>query len=170
MSYRYHFEDCMGDFKEAARDFGERLRGWAEESGFTGQDDPRGWGRSGWSFADALFPRTNSFVAENGDLVIELLLPGYGQEGLSISFSEDKMILKARAPLPAADENSRHYEQRHFQLRDIERREYPVSAERYDQAGAAAVYKNGILTVRIPRREGFSDTAGIKVHIVKEGD
>lgn len=173
MSHSYRFDACMGDFKDAARDFGEKIRGWAEESGFGGWDDPLGreWGRSGGGgFADSLYPRVNAYVAEGGDLFIELLLPGYGQEGISISFSEDKMILKARAPLPAPDENSRNYEVRRFRLRDIDRREYPVSAERYDQAAAVATYKDGILSVRVPRREGFAPAEGFRVDIVKEGN
>ncbi len=165
MSHQFGFENCGGDFKAATQDFGERLRNMAEEAGFTNWDDSfgRGWGGLG-RFGDYLYPRTNAYTLENGDLVFELMLPGYEEEGVSISFVEDKMILKARAPLPAADEATRRYEARHFQLKDIDRREYPVSAERYDQSAARATYRSGILKIRIPRREGFSDTGGFNLH------
>ena len=169
MSHSFRFDACGPEFKEAAQEFKEQVRDWADEAGFSCGSE--GWGgQRGEGFAAIFSPRSNVYVTEGGDLVIELLLPGYEQDAVSISFVEDRMILKARAPLPAADEATRRYKLRRVQLRDIDRREYPVSAERYDQGAAVATYKSGILTVRIPGREGFTDSGGIKVDIVKEGN
>ncbi|HUX39351.1 MAG TPA: Hsp20 family protein [Rectinemataceae bacterium] len=173
MSQHFGFEQCGSGFKDAAHDFGEQLRGMAEEAGFSSWDDAFARARGGFGlgqFKDFLYPRANAYKLENGDLVFEFMLPGYEEDKLSISFVEDQMVLKARAPLPAEDEATRRYEARHFQLKDIDRREYPVSAESYDQAAAHATYKSGILSVRIPRREGFADSEGFKVDIVKEGN
>ncbi|MGO8693769.1 MAG: Hsp20/alpha crystallin family protein [Rectinemataceae bacterium] len=168
MSYHDHFGNCFEGFKNAARDFGDIFKDMAEDAGWRDRGSPfdHAWsGRGEHPFADYFYPRANVFVDEDKSLVFEFLLPGFDESSIKLSFKGDTMVLEAEAP----ERTQRRYEIRRFTLRDIDCREYPVSAERYDQSLARASHRNGILTVSIPRREGSPETEGIRVEIRREG-
>ena len=173
MSHYHHFDNCFDGFKDAARDFGDYMRDMAGEAGWKGQGGPfgRNWGgHFDRHFADLFSPRANIYTTQNGSLVFEFMLPGIDESAINLSFSGDTMILKAQAPEEGAEQETRRYEMRRFVIRDIDRREYSVPADRYDQAAVRASYRHGILTVTVPRREGAAETEGIKVEIQREGN
>jgi len=94
-------------------------------------------------------------------------MPGFEETGIELSFKGDSMLLRAHLAGPAAETEGARTLWRSFVLKDVERREYPVPAERYDQAQAKAVLRNGVLTVRIPEKR--DESSGLKIEIVKEG-
>lgn len=91
---------------------------------------------------------------------------GFDESCVDLSFKGDLMIPKATVPeylRQKVRDGNRPF------VRDIDRCEYPVPADRYDQASVKAVLKNGFLTVTIPAREE-DPSEPIKVNIVKEGN
>jgi HSP20 family protein len=172
-----HCEGGFEDIRKAAEGFGEFIRKMAEEVGpefdlhlnrGCGPERPFGPDRP-FEFAEHFFPRHNVYRNAEDALVYEFLLPGFDESGINLSFKGDLMILKAKMPAGASDEG-RRYDRRRFSPRDIDRREYSVPADRYDQEKAKAVFKNGILTVTIPEKDSGGGNGGIKVEIVKEGN
>lgn len=157
-------EDLVRDLKSGAKEFARAMADEAEAHGFAeGCGGPRDFN---FRFDTFGFPRYNTYNREDGSLVFEFLLPGFEESGINLSFKGDKMILKATLP---GSIRSGAAEGRKPFLRDIDRREYPVPADRYNQPAAKAAFRNGVLTVTIPEVE--DDLSGaIKVEIVKEGN
>lgn len=189
MSHAFRFNDPFDDFghdiKEGIKEFTEGFRDFihevAEEAKTCEEEHGGcfgggqhfehgcfGGGKFDFRFDDDFYPRYNVSKKEDGSIVFEFLLPGFEETCIELSFKGDSMILKARLPesLRAKSGDTRR---RRFTLRDIERREYPVPAERYDQAAAKAVFKNGILTVTVPSKEEDMSDA-VRVEIIKEGN
>ncbi|MDR1230211.1 MAG: Hsp20 family protein, partial [Spirochaetaceae bacterium] len=65
-------------------------------------------------------------------------------------------------------ENLRYLKHR-LKLKDIDKQKYFVPLDKYAQDKVKAVYKNGILRVRIPPKEEVEKDEGIKIEIVNEG-
>jgi len=178
------FEDLARQFKDGIKEF---ARGMADEirsheaefgrmndefgrmhDSFKHGERKHGCGPDfSFRFDRAFGPRFDRYRAEDGSLVFEFMLAGFDESCLDLSFRGDLMILKATLPeqLRARQEDGRR---RPF-LRDIERSEHSVPADRWDQAAARAAFRNGLLTVTIPAKE--EDMSGaVKVEIVKEGN
>ena len=169
--------------KQFAREISEEARAYEEKHGnpFTGPTSGPSAGPTAepdhgccgdkefrFHFDDALFPRCNVYRNEDKSIVYEFILPGFDESCIDLSFKGDTMILKASLPEHLRRKEGEDFRRR-FTLRDIERREYNVPAERYDQAAAKAVFRNGILTVTIPpKEEDMSDA--VRVKIVKDGN
>lgn len=178
------FDRVFEELGKAARGLGDFLREAVEEGGAWMEGEARRQGKGfEWRFdADAcgpgpagdygfpFHPRSNVYKNSAGDLVFEFLLPGFEESGLQLGFSGDSMVLKARLPEELRNREGAEWRRRGFVLREVERREYPVPAERYEQEKAKAVFKNGILTVTIPSKDSFESAEGIRVEIVKEGN
>ncbi len=165
------FEDLIHEIKDGVKQFAHAM---AEEAGPFGEGfrheagDQGCCGNSDFSFrfGGQGRPRHSEYKKDDGSIVFEFLLPGFDESCIDLSFKGDMMILKATVPEYLREKVR---EGGHPFMRDIDRREYSVPADRYDQAAVKAVLKNGILTVTIPaKEEDMSDT--VKVHIVKEGN
>lgn len=158
------FEDLIRDLKSGAREFARAMAQEAEAQGYTGGRPSHG--SFDFNLQNLGNPRYTSYNLEDGALVFEFLLPGFDEAGINLSFKDDKMILKATLPERLRGGSA---EARRPLMRDIDRREYPVPADRYNQLASRAVFKNGVLTVTIPVID--DDYSGsIKVEIVKEGN
>lgn len=171
------FEDFIRDLKHGIRDFARAMADEvrAHEGEFQDAFGP-GFGNagpccggegSGFRFGGFGQPRYERYTDGNGALVFRFLLPGFDESCIDLSFRGDSMVLKATLPeyLRAKAEDGR----RHPFLRDLERREYPVPADRYDHLAARAGFRNGILTVTIPAKEEDMGDA-VRVDIIKEGN
>jgi HSP20 family molecular chaperone IbpA len=157
-------EDLVRDLKSGAKEFARAMSEEAEARGYgEGCFNPKDFN---FRFDALGFPKYNTYNREDGSLVFEFLLPGFEESGINLSFKGDKMILKAALPESLRSGTA---EGRKQFLRDIDRREYPVPADRYNQPASKAAFRNGVLTVTIPEIE--EDLSGtIKVEIVKEGN
>ncbi len=155
------------DFARSMEEFGENLRDWICGPG------PRPWHGEDTSYRvrfhgpvfHGMYPRVNFFIDTDKSLNFEFLLPGFDLKDISLSFSGDSMILSAKRP--AANEyEGRRWEFQGFRLRDIDKREFPVPAARFDQAAVSAALRNGILSVRIPAKPESEESPGVKIDIV----
>ncbi len=166
-------ENLVRELKTGAEQFARAMASEAEAQGktegcFGGNAGGHFGGTKDFSFnfENLGYPRHETYEQADGSLVYRFQLPGFDESCISLSFRGDLMILKASLPehLRAASAEGR----RSF-LRDIDRREYSVPADRYEQTAVKAVFRNGILTVTIPPKD--EDMSGsIKVEIIKEGN
>ena len=174
-------ENLVRDLKAGAEQFARAMASEAEAYGKTdgcfggaaggATGNPAG-GRFGgakdfsFNFENMGYPRHETFEESDGSLVYRFQLPGFDESCINLSFRGDLMILKATVPERLRAESA---EGRRSFLHDIDRREYNVPADRYDQTAVRAVFRNGILTVTIPPKD--EDMSGaIKVEIIKEGN
>lgn len=167
-NFNESIEDLVRNLKTGAKEFAKVMSEEAKARGYQdGCFGPKDFGFNkdfNFSFNQFSNPRYETYKREDGSLVFEFLLPGFEESGIDLSFKGDAMILKASLP----ESHRSGPEGRRPFLRDIDRREYAVPADKYDQPAAKAVFRSGVLTVTIPAVE--EDTSGqIKVEIVKEG-
>lgn len=157
------------EFARAAEEFGKSMEGMFQGFGCQGPDAGAGpFGDAG--FGGRFRPRMNRFISRDGTLVFEFLMPGFELADIDLGFAADTMYLSAKRPVRAEEEASEGSAEaiRGFRIKDIERREYAVSASRWDQAGVKAVFRSGILRVSIPPKAAATEEGGVKVE-VKEG-
>jgi HSP20 family molecular chaperone IbpA len=164
---------------QAAEDFREEFK-----DHFTQGEDC--WGRRS-PFMDAFFnentdyypaysyPPANVIMSDDRSLIFEFALAGFDEKGINLSFQGDYMVFSAKlnpdSNLQAemvVSENLRYLKHR-LKLKDIDKQKYFVPLDKYAQDKVKAVYKNGILRVRIPPKEEVEKDEGIKIEIVNEG-
>jgi HSP20 family molecular chaperone IbpA len=174
MDYRNFFGSNFDGWKRDLKDFADSIKGMAAENAPRDYEGNFGFGckfsEKDPFFANLYHPRTNISVDPSGTLVFEFMLAGFDEKGIHLSFKGDKMILKARLGEGQAQAQDGHYERKAFSLKDIDYREYSVPADRFDQAAVKAVFKNGILTVKIPALDDSSSPDAVKIEIIKEGN
>ncbi|MBU0926981.1 MAG: Hsp20 family protein [Spirochaetes bacterium] len=157
------FESIIRELSSGAEEFARAMAAEAESKGY---GDFCGGKKFNMHFDNPLYPRHDSYEAADGSLVYRFLLPGFDESCISLTFKGDTMVLKATLPERLRAEAAAG---RKPFLRDVDRREYRVPAERYDQPAAKAAFRDGILTVTIPAKEEDMSQS-IKVEIVKEGN
>lgn len=163
----FGFGASLDDIVNAAREFGERMKGMAPDFGPFWFDPAFGCGGKRDDGPSLYFyPPTNSYKKEDGSIVFEFALPGYAESDISISFQGDFLILDAKAPRREEGSAEGGW-RRGFGTRNIDKQKYRVPAEDYVQDEAKAVFKNGVLAVTVPAKES---APGIKIEIVKEGN
>lgn len=170
-------ENLVRELKTGAEQFARAMASEAEARGqaegcFGGPAGGTHGGNFGGSkdfpfnFENLGYPRHETFEQADGSLVYRFQLPGFDESCINLSFRGDLMILKATVPERLRAESASGSGS--F-LRDIDRREYRVPADRYEQTAVKAIFRNGILTVTIPPKD--EDMSGaIKVEIIKEGN
>jgi HSP20 family molecular chaperone IbpA len=79
------------------------------------------------------------------------MLAGIDEKQIKIVFQGDYLVLSVAASGKEDDSNPRI--EQSFRSRAIDRQEYRVSADKYTQEQAKAIFKNGILTVTVPSKE-----------------
>jgi HSP20 family molecular chaperone IbpA len=173
MDFSNFFGRPFEDWKRDAKDFADHVKGMASEGlhhdwepgcGFKFKtDDP-------FFSMNFYLPRTNIFITADRSLVFEFMLAGFDERNVSLNFKGDKMILRARLAEGEGKREDLRFERRAFSLREIDHREFSVPADRYDQAAAKAVFKNGILTVTIPALDETEAEGAVKIEIIKEGN
>jgi len=164
------FDRFVDNAKEAARQFGERLREMGDNGpgsfGFDPFFRPEPRQREGSSSRFYAYPQANIYRDAAGALVLEFALAGVDESSVKIGFQGDYLVLSARVPGAAPDEA--RYERRSYRAHDVERQKYYVSAEDYDQAAAKAVFRAGLLTVTVPAKD-IPEADAVRITIVKEG-
>lgn len=170
---RYDFFGInIDDIKREAKDFADYMKGMAAEATKNEYENGFSWkcGSGEGNLSDLYYPRTNMFIKQDRSIVFEFMLPGFEEKDISLSFKGDKMVLRARAPEATESRETYRFQKRRFEVKDIEYREYPVPADRYEQSKVRAVFKNGVLTVTVPAADETIESGGVKIEIIKEGN
>lgn len=117
-----------------------------------------------------MYPPTNVFLTADRHLVFEFALSGFEENTIQLQFKGDYMILSAKVPASTVEPENVRYFKRRLKLKDIEEQRYYTPENKFNRDGVKATFKNGLLRVDIPPKEGYKSEQGIKVDIVKEGE
>ncbi|MDR2020112.1 MAG: Hsp20/alpha crystallin family protein [Treponema sp.] len=174
---------------EAAQDFKDEFhRNFNHYGGETG---PEGCGRGrfgpggifGKNFFDEntdfypnySYPPMNVYMTGDRSMFFEFALAGFDEKDISLSFQGDYMVFSAKiredaetGDPPPPDDNIRYFKRR-LKMKNIEKQKYYVPLDKYAQDQVKAVYKNGILKVKVPPKDEPDQNDGIKIEIIKEG-
>ena len=95
-------------------------------------------------------PAVDIFETENHEVVIKAEVPDVRREDLKVSFENQVLTItgERKAPDAAAGDQVRRLERRHGSF--VRSFTLPTSV---DASNISASYKDGVLTVRLPRRE-----------------
>jgi HSP20 family protein len=115
------------------------------------------------------YPPANVYMTKDRELILEFALAGFDEKDVNLEFQGDYLILSAK-PAAAPEEEGIRYFKRRLKIREIAAQKYFAPEKRFDRDKVKAVFKNGILKVTIPPREGYTTGDGVKVEIVKEGN
>jgi HSP20 family molecular chaperone IbpA len=171
---------------EAAQDFSDEFH--RNFNQFGNGPRPGGYGpgfAQRWPFDENVdyypnysYPPMNVYMTADRSMIFEFALAGFDEKDISLSFQGDYMVFSAKlgeeekAGIPgeerSVDENVRYFKRR-LKMKDIEKQKYYVPLDKYAQEKVKAVYKNGILKVKIPPKDEPDQNDGIKIEIIKEG-
>jgi len=95
-------------------------------------------------------PPVDIFETKNHEVVLKAEVPDVRREDLKVSFENNVLTIagERKAPEPAAADQVRRLERRHGSF--VRTFTLPTSV---DASSISASYKDGVLTVRLPRRE-----------------
>jgi len=112
-----------------------------------------------------LYPPSTIYLTKEKNLVMEIALAGFEEKDISVQFRGDHLVFSAKAPRSAEPEESVQYFKRRLKLRDIDEQRYYVPADKFNQAGTRAVFRNGLLRVVVPPREQAETGGEIRINI-----
>lgn len=112
------------------------------------------------------YPPANVYLSPDRSLVFEFALAGIDQGTIDLRFQGDYMVLSAKVNEELKAPEDVHYFKRRLKLKDIEGQKYFVPDDKFDREKVKATYKNGVLRVVVPPRDGVTTEDGIKVEIV----
>jgi len=115
------------------------------------------------------YPPANVYMTKNRELILEFALAGFDEKDVHLEFQGDYLILSAKPPAGEPEEGLRYFKRR-LKLREIFAQKYFVPEKKFDRDKVKAAFRNGILKVVVPPREGYTAGEGVKVDIVKEGN
>jgi len=116
------------------------------------------------------YPPANVYLTKNRELILEFALAGFEEKDVSLQFQGDYLVLSAKPSAGRQEEEGLRYFKRRLKFKEITAQKYFVPENRFDRSKVKAVFKNGILKVTVPPREGYTTSEGVKVEIVREGD
>jgi HSP20 family protein len=143
-SFKYHFPGCA---TEGADDFH-----WDENVDF---------------YPLYSYPPANVYLTKDKELIFEFALAGFEEKNIDLQFQGDYMILQAKMGIQDQPPDV-HYFKRRLKFKDIEHQKYYVPENKFDRGKVQAVFKNGVLRIAVPPKEGYSASEGIKIEIVRE--
>jgi HSP20 family protein len=115
------------------------------------------------------YPPANVYLTKNRELILEFALAGFDEKDVDLQFQGDYLVLSAKPGIRQEDDGARYFKRR-LKFREITAQKYFVPEKKFDREKVKAVYRNGILRVVIPPREGYTSGEGVKVEIVREGN
>jgi HSP20 family protein len=115
------------------------------------------------------YPPANVYLTKDKELNFEFALAGFEEKNIDLQFQGDYMILQAKVSIQDQQQDVQYFKRR-LKFKDIVDQKYYVPENKFDREKVKAVFKNGILQVKIPAKEGYAAKDGVKIEIVKEGE
>jgi HSP20 family protein len=177
-SFTFDLGRIMDEAFEWAQEFGERF-----QQGMRGLEFPESLSeklKERFQCYEDLYPHypyppVNIYLTRDKNLIFEIALAGFDEQGISLEFRGDYLYFSARAPQERAaapeagePEEGVQYFKRRLKLKSVEEQRYYVPADKFEQARVQARFRNGLLRVTVPARETAERPQGVKVTIVNE--
>jgi len=165
MDEAFQFAENIGESFD--RETAEKMRRAAEQFGKGPFGNPD-------YYPAYLYPPSTIYLSKEKKLIFEFALAGFDEKDVSVQFRGDYLIFSAKAPAgpqgaAAEPDESVQYFKRRLKLRDIEEQRYFVPADKFDQAGTQANFKNGLLRLVVPPREQAETGEEIRIDIRTAG-
>ncbi len=160
MDEAFQFAENIGESFD--RDTAEKMRRAAEQFGKGPFGNPD-------YYPAYMYPPSTIYLSKEKKLVFEFALAGFDEKEISVQFRGDYLIFSAKAPSGVEADESVQYFKRRLKLRDIEEQRYFVPADKFDQAGTRADFKNGLLRLVVPPREQAETGEEIRIDIRTAG-
>lgn len=157
MDEAFQFAQGIGDSID--RETAEKMRRAAESfaNGPFGNTD---------YYPTYLYPPATISLNREKKMVFEFALAGFDEKDISVQYRGDYLIFSAKAPAAAEPEEAVQYFKRRLKMRDIEEQRYYVPADKFDQGGTQATFRNGLLRLVVPPRPrtGTGEEIRISIH------
>jgi HSP20 family molecular chaperone IbpA len=160
MDEAFKFAENFGEAFD--HDTAEKMRRAAEELG-------RGPFGSPDYYPSYMYPPATIYLTKEKKLVLEIALAGFEEKDISVQFRGDHLVFSAKAPKDAEPEEGMQYFKRRLKLKDIDEQRFYVPADKFDQAGTKASFRNGLLRLVVPPRDQPEQGEAIKIDIRGEG-
>jgi HSP20 family protein len=108
------------------------------------------WNSAGFSAEDSTLPAVNILEDENC-IQIEVAAPGMKKEEFKVDLDQNRLTVSAESG-EEKDESAGRYSRREFSYRSF-RRQFNVPVETINGDQIQASYKDGILSLNLPKRE-----------------
>ncbi len=108
------------------------------------------WGTSNFSGPNSTLPAVNVKETDD-DFILELAAPGMSKKDFKINFQNNLLTISSEKDEKSED-NSNGYSRREFSYTSFQR-SFTVPAHEVDSDKITASYADGILIVKIPKRE-----------------
>ena len=159
MDEAFKFAESFGE--EFGQDAAEKMRQAAEHFGRGPFGNPD-------YYPAYMYPPSTIYLTREKKLVLEVALAGFEEKDISIQFRGDHLLFSAKAPRAVEAEEGVQYFKRRLKLKDIEEQRYYVPADKFDQAGTEARFRNGLLRIVVPPREQPETGEEIRINIRTE--
>jgi HSP20 family molecular chaperone IbpA len=116
-----------------------------------------------------MYPPANVYLTPEKKLVFEIALAGFTEKDISIQYKGDSLVFSAKAPPAGEPDPNVQFFKRRLKLKDIEEQRFYVPADKFNQSGTQATFKNGLLKIVVPPRDQADKGPEIKVDIHVEG-
>jgi HSP20 family molecular chaperone IbpA len=164
----------MDEIFSAAEEFGSAFK---ENVNFGGPKGPFGpefrkkWFNEAADFYPFYsYPPTNIYMTDDRKIVFEFALAGFKEEDITLEFKGDYMVFSAKVdPEMEVPEDVKYFKRR-LKFKDVKNQRYYVPEDKFDRENVTAIFKHGLLKVVIPPKEEVSNTEGVKIEIIKEGE
>jgi HSP20 family protein len=160
MDEAFQFAQNIGESID--RETAEKMRRAAESfgSGPFGNTD---------YYPSYMYPPATISLNREKKMVFEFALAGFDEKNISVQFRGDYLIFSAKAPAGAEPDEAVQYFKRRLKMRDVEEQRYYVPADKFDQGGTQAVFRNGLLRLVVPPRAKVETGEEIRISIRSPG-
>lgn len=167
------FDDCCSDGPWNGKGPWGGRGPWSGEGPWKGRGSWAG-GPFRWSdqrdyYSSYSYPPTNVYMTADKSMVLEFALAGFREEDLELEFRGDYLMFSAKIEAGGPEDDKVHYFKRRLKFRPIEEQRYYVPEDKFDRGNVKAVFKNSILTVTVPPRDGVKPAESVRVNISGEG-
>jgi len=170
MDEAFQFAENMGESFD--RETAEKMRRAAEQFGKGPFGNPD-------YYPAYMYPPSTIYLSKEKKLVFEFALAGFDEKDISVQFRGDYLIFSAKAPAAstaqgaagsaAEPDETVQYFKRRLKMRDVEEQRYFVPADKFDQGGTQAEFRNGLLRLVVPPREQAESGEEIRINIRTPG-
>jgi HSP20 family molecular chaperone IbpA len=109
------------------------------------------------------WPPSNVAVSDDGRLVIDVALAGFGKEDVGVELVDDKLVVTIDKRRPGDEEIKLSYIQRGIKSDDHGTIEFLVDPEKFDHDGIDSHFENGVLRIVVEKAGSYRPRKSIVV-------
>lgn len=113
-------------------------------------DEFMNWPASNWERNKGFSPAVN--ISENKDsFQVDLVAPGFEKEDFKVELEDDVLTISAEVK-HEEEKTEKNFTRKEFSMRSF-KRSFRLTEEKINQENIKASYKNGVLSLELPKKE-----------------